>query len=535
MVEETGYLGNPRLKRVREKIRWTKEMLLEFEKCKNDKIYFIETYVKINDPDEGLVNFNLYPYQKKVCNVISENRFSIIKFPRQSGKSTTVGADTLHEILFKEGQTVGIFANKASSALEILSRIQLMYEYLPKFLQQGIVEWNKGNIKLENRSKIYAFATSPDSGRSHTYTRIILDEFAFVPKNIASEFYEAVYPTITKSKKSRIIIISTPNGTGNLYYKLWTDASAKKNSYVPISIAWNDVPGRDEEWKIETIKNIGESRWQQEFEAQFLGTTNTLITAAALSSIVTIEPIKVINRTLKIYHEPEPEHIYAAIVDTAEGTGNDYSVVNIIDISTSPYEVSAIYRDNLIAPSDLPAKLLELCKYYNDPLVLIELNSIGNQVADKMAEEFDYEQLLYTTKYQDADRISGGFSKNSKRGLRTTTKTKKVGCAQLKKLIEGNQININDFNLFSELTSFVRDKNSYAAESGETDDIVMTLVIFAWLTSQLYFQELTDEGLMKSAKDKNKLLAEDDYVPFGLIDDGVNDYGTEIDDDGYKL
>ena len=241
-----GYLGNPNLKPAGVGIEFTKEQVQEYLKCSQDPIYFIKKYVKIVSLDEGLVPFELYPYQEDIVNTVHNNRFSIAKLPRQSGKSTTMVSYILHYILFNQSMNVAILANKQATAREILSRLKLAYEYLPLWLQQGIVEWNKGSIELENGSRIIASSTSASAVRGGSFNMIFLDEFAHVPQNIAEEFFSSVYPTITSGQSTKVLMVSTPNGL-NLFYHYWRGATKKpgehgKNEYIPIEVHWSQVP-----------------------------------------------------------------------------------------------------------------------------------------------------------------------------------------------------------------------------------------------------------------------------------------------------
>ena len=271
-----NYLGNPNLKRANVPVEWTEKQVTEYTKCMDNPLYFIESYIKIVSLDEGLVPFKLYDFQKDMVGTFHKNRFTICKLPRQSGKSTTIIAYLLHYVLFNPNVNVAILANKAATARDLLGRLQLAYEHLPQWLQQGVMSWNKGSLELENGSKILASSTSASAVRGCSYNIIFLDEFAYVPSNVAEQFFSSVYPTISSGKTTKVMIVSTPHGM-NMFYKLWVDAENQRNSYIPIEVHWSEVPGRDEEWKKETIKNTSESQFNTEFECEFLGSINTLI------------------------------------------------------------------------------------------------------------------------------------------------------------------------------------------------------------------------------------------------------------------
>ena len=286
--QNAGYLGNPLLKKAGTEEEFTEEQIAEYIKCSDDPVYFIKNYVRIVNVDEGLVPFEMYPFQEKIVNTVHDNRFTIAKLPRQSGKTTTVVSYFLHYILFNEDVNIAILANKGSLARDILGRLQLAYENLPGFLQQGIKVWNRGDMQLENGSKIVAASTSSSAVRGGSYNMILLDEFAFVPKNIADEFFSSVYPTISSGDTTKIVIVSTPCGM-NHFYKMWSDAQDNKNLYQPVEVHWSEVPGRDDKWKEETIKNTSKEQFQQEFECDFIGSINTLINAAKLKTMPFIE------------------------------------------------------------------------------------------------------------------------------------------------------------------------------------------------------------------------------------------------------
>lgn len=454
-----------------------------------------------------------------------------------SHNTTTISLYYLWCALFNPGDKIGVVANNAKVAHEIIDKVKTTLEHLPLFLQQGILEYNKGNIKFENLSEIRSSATTVNAFRGFSIKRCLIDELAFIDNELANQFYESIYPTISTSKHSQISITSTPKGINNLFYKLWQDAITKKNNFVPFEIRWDEVPGRDEKFKEETIKNIGEVRWRQEFCCHFIGEIGSLISPDVLQSIPYIDPIEINNSFYK-YKEPVKAtkdtdgHIYIACVDSGEGVGLDYSVVVIIDISTDPYEVVGIYRSNSVSPKAYPAIVHELAKHYNDAHLLIENNSIGYVTADSLISDFEYENILYTHTVERSEKISGGFAKNASNCLRMTSRTKALGCSTLKTLIEGGNLITNDFNLFAELTSFVRVGSSFQASTGSTDDIVMCLVMFSWLTQQEYFKELISE--INPVKTKNSSIEESDdenITPFGYISNGVDDF----DDSGFDF
>jgi len=528
------YLGNPLLKKSNVPVNWTKEQILEYQECMENPIYFIRNYIKIVSLDEGLVPFELYDFQEDIVDTIHDNRFTICKMPRQSGKSTTMVSYILHYVLFNPNMNVAILANKASTARDILGRLQLAYENLPKWLQQGVVSWNKGSVDLENGSRVVASSTSSSAVRGGSYNMIFLDEFAFVPTNVAEDFFSSVYPTISSGKSTKVIIVSTPNGM-NLFYKLWVDAENKRNSYNIIDVHWSQVPGRDEKWRTETIANTSEEQFRREFDCEFLGSANTLINPSKIKTMAFYNPIQS-NAGLDMYEKPREGATYVVVADVARGTNNDYSAFIVFDVSTVPYKIVAKYRNNEIKPLLFPNIIHDVAKAYNQAYVLVEVNDIGEQVATALQFDLEYENLIMASMRGRAGQIvGGGFSGGKAQlGVRTTKAVKKLGCSNLKQIIETDKLIITDYDLINEFSTFILKGQSFEAEEGHTDDLAMCCVIFAWLVEQTYFKELTDDDIRARMFLEQQHQLEQDMAPFGFIDDGlggdgptmVDEYGT---------
>ena len=523
-----NYLGNPNLKRSNVNINYTKEQLEEYIKCAKDPVYFIEEYIQIVNVDKGLVPFKLYNFQDEMINAFQKERFVINKLPRQSGKSTTVTAYMLWLILFHDTQSIAILANKGSLARDLLGKIQLAYEHLPKWLQQGIVVWNKGNIELENGSKILASATSSSAIRGGSYNLIFLDEFAFVSNNIAQNFFASVYPTISSGETTKVIIVSTPNGL-NHFYKLWSDSVDKKNQYKPIEVTWNQIPGRDEKWKKETISNTSEEQFRQEFECEFIGSMNTLINAGKLRSLPFDYPLKKLGNFV-CYEEAKKDHIYVMVVDTARGVGLDYSAFIVFDVTTLPYKVVGTFKDKHISPMMYPTTLHNIGQHYNEAYMLVETNDIGQQVVDILHNDLTYENLMVTVhKGRAGQQISSGFGGGSRTiGVKTTKQVKRIGCSNLKDLVENDKLVIRDFDLLAELSSFVGKGSSYEAEEGTHDDLAMCTVLFSWIVKQDYFKEITDIDIRERLYKEQEKMIEENMLPVGFKDDGVTDNEKQI-------
>ena len=530
-MSDNVYLGNPNLKKANTPIEWTEEMMVEFLKCKEDPVYFAKNHVKIVSLDEGLTQFEPYHFQEKLINNFHSNRFNICKMPRQTGKSTTVVSYLLHYAVFNDSVNIGILANKAATARELLGRLQTAYENLPRWMQQGIIAWNKGSLELENGSKILAASTSASAVRGMSFNILFLDEFAFVPNHVADSFFASVYPTITSGKNTKVIIVSTPHGM-NHFYRMWHDAERQNNEYVPTDVHWSEVPGRDEKWKATTIKNTSEAQFKVEFECEFLGSVDTLIAPSKLRTLVYENPIKR-NAGLDVYESPKENHDYVMTVDVARGVGEDYSAFVVVDITEFPHKVVAKYRNNDIKPMLFPNIIYEVAKNYNSAFVLCEVNDIGDQVASIIQYDLEYQNLLMCSMRGRAGQIVGqGFSgKKTQLGVKMSKTVKKVGSLNLKTLIEENKLIFTDYEIISELTTFISKHNSFEAEEGCNDDLAMCLVIYAWLVQMDYFKELTDQDVRKRLYEEQKNQIEQDMAPFGFMDDGLGD-ASFTDDDG---
>ena len=525
------YLGNPLLKKANTPIEFTQEQIEEYIKCREDPVYFAQNYVKIVTLDHGLQPFKTYDFQEKLINNFHNNRFNICKMPRQTGKSTTCVSYLLHYAIFNSSVNIGILANKATTARELLARLATAYENLPKWMQQGILVWNKGNIELENGSKILAASTSASAVRGMSFNILFLDEFAFVPNHVADAFFASVYPTITSGKSTKVIIVSTPHGM-NHFYILWMDAEKKRNEYVPTDVHWSEVPGRDIVWKEQTIANTSEQQFKIEFECEFLGSVDTLIAPSKLKSLVFEKSIQN-NAGLDVYVRPEDKHDYAITVDVARGVGNDYSAFVVVDITTFPHKVVAKYRDNTIKPMLFPSVIYEVARNYNQAFILCEVNDVGDQVASILQYDLEYQNLLMCSMRGRAGQIVGqGFSgQKTQLGVKMSKTVKKVGSLNLKTMIEEDKLLFCDYDIISELTTFISKSNSFEAEEGCNDDLAMCLVIYAWLVAQDYFKELTDQDIRKRLYEEQKNQIEQDMAPFGFIDDGL-DASSFVDSDG---
>ena len=671
MSDTNHYMGNPLLKRANIPSEFTQEQLVELAKCAADPVYFAKNYIKIVNIDDGLVSFDMWPFQEKMLRTFHENRFSICKLPRQPledntpiptpsgykkikdlkindivydlygkktkvinkvsykntekcyklsfkgkifeekifcdkdhfwrvyfdntcqvltaeqiynlkkeiflkrqsfntlvdnwgeviklvsieeiepvnvscveienkdhsflcgknfiptmncGKSTTAVSFLLHYAIFNDNVSIAILANKASTAKDLLGRLQVSFENLPNWMQQGIKSWNKTSLELENGSKIITASTSASSVRGGSYNVIFLDEFAFVPNNVALNFMNSVYPTISSGKDSKVIVVSTPNSL-NHFYKMWDDAIKKENDYVPLEINWNDVPGRDEEWRKKTIANLGsEKAFDQEFNCSFLGSSDTLISGAKLQTMVHNKPIKS-KKFLDTYEEPIEEHQYMITVDVARGVDLDYSAFTVIDITKMPYKMVAKYRDNTIKPIMFPYIVKDVGLHYNKAFVLCETNDVGDQVANALHYDLQYPNLLTCfIKGRQGQVLGQGFGGNRvEYGVKMSKNVKKLGSINLKMLIEEDKLLINDYDTINELSTFIQKSNSFMAEEGKNDDLVACLILFAWASTNEYFKEITDDDIRKRLFQEKQANEENDMLPIGFLENGLQE------------
>jgi len=516
-AENSSYLGNTNLKREGIAIDFTPDMVQEYIKCANDPIYFAERYIKIVHVDHGFIPIQLYEYQKEIMEAFEKNRRVVVNSSRQSGKTTTAVAIILHYVIFNDYKTVALLANKGDSAREILDRIKLAYEALPKWLQHGVLEWNKGSVEFENGCKILAGSTSSSAIRGKSIAFLYIDETAFIEN--WDEFFASVFPTVSSGNTTKILFTSTPNGL-NHFYSICMGAmdTDNPNGYNYIEVPWTRIPGRDEKWKQEQLRgmNFDIQKFNVEFGCQFEGSSGTLIDGSKLKELVPKTPIQE-HRGLKMYERPEKDHIYVCTVDVSRGKGLDYSAFQVFDVTEMPYRQVCTFRDNMITPIDYAEFIFRVTKSYNNANILVEINDIGGQVAEILHFDLECENILFTENAgRSGKRISGGFGSNVDKGLRTTKTTKNIGCNILKLLIEQNQLIINDFETINELSTFSRKGNSYEAESGKHDDTVMCLVIFSWLTDQAFFRDMTDINTMTRLREKSEEELMNELLPFGF-------------------
>lgn len=517
MTKRKGYLGNPNLKRIGEAVEFDQHKISEYIKCSKDPIYFLETYGKIISLDDGIVPFKLFPYQKRLIHSLLKNNKVIGKIGRQLGKSSGLAGFIAWYLLFNEAKTCAILANKLSTAKEIFSKVQLILELCPKWLQQGVKEWNKTSLELENNSRCIASATSPNACRGFAINFLMLDEFGVINQGLAEEFMTAVFPTVSSGKDSKIAIVSTPKGM-NHFYKLWVEAENGTNGFDAVEAKWTEHPKRDQAWADEQLSILGELKFTQEVLCEFLGSSSTLISGPKLQSIPFKTPKCLLpdSQDLVEFEPPEPNESYVMTVDTSRGANLDYSTFTVIKISTLPYKVVCRYRNNKVSTLVYPEIIHKVAHSYNDAFVLIETNDLGQQVADTLYYDLEYENVYMSSR----DKVSEGGGSKMSPGLRTTKKTKSVGCDLLKGLIENDKLEVNDIEIISEMSVFVRVGNTYKAEDTKHDDLMMCLVMFAYLTSQPVFKDLFDFSLRERFFEEQLKQIEEQMLPIGFVNRG---------------
>jgi len=518
--KHTSYNGNPNLKQIGTQMSYTLEQVREITRCIQDPIYFIETYCQIVSLDRGLVPFKLYDCQKEKVNVILNNRKVILMEGRQQGKTITAAACILWYTLFQENKTVAILANKSSAAREVLSRYELMYEMLPIWMKHGVKTYNKGDIELENGSKVFTAATSASGIRGKSVNWLYIDEAAIIPNNVAEQFFTSVYPTISSGVTTKILLTSTPLGY-NHFWKFWNEAEQGLNGFVTMFIPYSKIPGRDQKWADEQRAILGELKFNQEVLCRFLGSSNTLINPDTIGQM-SVKPYVYTNDGLDVFVEPEEDHVYMLVADTSRGVGGDYSAFTVMDITSYPYSVVAKYRNNKISPLLFPNIIYKVAKDYNKAYCLIEINDNGQQVADSLYMDLEYENVFFVgSNSKSGQYLSGGFSQGATLGVRTTKQVKRLGCTSFKSLVEGHKLLIHDPDIINEISTFIEVRGSHKADEGYFDDLVMTLVLFSWATNESFFKDLTDTNLRKALYEEQFKQIEENLTPFGIIDDGT--------------
>lgn len=515
---KAGYNGNPFLKQIGEQIEFTHEQKSEYAKCAVSVEYFLENYANIISLDDGIVKFKPFAYQKRILKALKNNRKVLVKLFRQSGKSTVVAGYMAWYCLFKDNKHACILANKMATAKEIFSRVQMIIELCPKWLQQGIKTWNKTSFELENGTKCFCAATSPSAVRGQSISLLVLDEFAFLSASLAEEFIASVFPTISSSQTSQLVIVSTPKGM-NHYYKLWVESEQGINGFKAIHGKWQEHPKRDQAWYLEQKAILGDVKTAQEIDCSFVGSSNTLVKGEKIAALALRQPITNSLDGFVAYEAPTKKASYVMTVDVAEGKEMDSSAFVIFDISKLPYRIVATYKNNAINTLAYPEVIHHYAKMYNDAFVLVESNSLGQQVADALFYDIEYENMYMSAK----EDVIDGYGGSARPGIKTTKKTKAIGCNAIKAIIENDNLDVGSAEVVDEMSTFVRVGSTYKAEEGKHDDLMMCCVTFGFLTQTTAFKNLFDFYLRKEFIKQQLTQIESDELPIGYFNDGLEE------------
>jgi hypothetical protein len=525
-----SYHGNLNLKPVGYQHDFTEQEIAEIARCIKDPIYFIESYCKVVSLDRGLIPFELYDFQKEKIDLILSNRRVIIMEPRQQGKTIVAAACILWYTIFQENKTVAIIANKGSAAREVLDRYQIMFENLPLWLQQGVKTWNKGNIDLENGSKIFTSATTTSSVKGRSINWLYIDETAAIPNTLADEFFASAYPTISSGETTKVLLTSTPLGL-NHFWRYWNEAKPKdgkdsyycdgtpgKNGFTRLFIPYSRHPDRDAVWAEGQRKLLGDTKFAQEVDCEFLGSSNTLINGKTLRVMSSIAPLRS-SMDLDVYEEPKEGRFYCLCADTSYGVLGDYSAFVVVDATEIPYKLVAKYRSNKILPLLYPSVINTVGRSYYNAHILLENNDIGKQVLDILYNELEYENVVCTISENGKTYISPGFATTTQLGVKSNKIVKRQGCFALKSLLEEQKFPIFDATAIHELSTFTEKNGSFSADDGSYDDVAIALVLFAWMSTNQYFTELTNVSIREKIYAEQQLQIEEGLTPF-LLDDG---------------
>ena len=526
-VKNLGYNGNPNLPKAGAQYNMTPEMVREMAKCAEDPVYFAETYFKIVHVDKGLIPFTLYDYQKEAAIASTKHRNILMCASRQCGKTSVATVIILHYALFNKHKRIALLANKGDTAREILSRIQLAYEYIPNWMKCGVCEWNKGSVEFDNGTIIIAASSSSSAIRGKSCSLLYIDENAFVEN--WDVFSASVLPTLSSGEETKMIFTSTPHGLNHFFYYCEA-AKQKANDFYYIEVPWYKVPGRDAVWKEKIMGTINhdEEKFLVEFECSFVGSSGTLLSSACLKSLTPKQPtLSNHGYGYHIYEDVVKGNRYIIIADVSRGKGLDHSAFHVIDTTQVPYRQVATFRNNMITPTDYSEFIYRSAMNYNEANILVEVNDIGGQVADLLYFDFGYENIIHTENSgRSGKRVSGGFGKNIDRGIRTTKTVKSVGCSMLKLLVEQRKLLLVDKETISELNVFSKKGTSYEAEAGNHDDLVMGLVLFAWLSQDAFFIELNDSNIMHHLRDRTEAEIMEELAPFGFHYNAADEYNA---------
>ena len=496
---------NPLIKVAGDSEPYTVEQIRIFARCKTDPVYFIENYCRIQHPIRGAISFDLYDYQKDMIRAYHEKKSVVVLSARQTGKSTVSSMFLLWFAMFHKDKTVLIASNKNSGAMEMISRIQYAYMHIPNFLKPGVTEdgWNKHSMKFENVSRIISEATSENSGRGMSISLLYLDEFAFVPPNIADEFWTSITPTLATG--GDCIMSSTPNGDINIFAQIWRGAQVDANGFHPIEVKWDQPPGRDEVFKEEQIAKLGQRRWQQEYECEFLSSEALLIDSLILINLTkTIMQIKPEFTMLEVtfWRKPEPNKTYLVGMDPSTGSGNDFTVIEVFEF---PAMVQvAEFRSNTMSSAEAYVVLKNILKYLESTGSNVYFSVENNGVGEGIIALFEADE--HPPEYSEFVSEQG----KGRYGMTTTGKSKMRACLNLKEMIEKNTLKFVSHMLLQELKEYTRKAGAYAARAGSTDDCIAACLVVMRLLLEIGSFEQTAFDKLHYIEDES--WSDSDYM-----------------------
>lgn len=455
-----------------------------------------------------------------------------------SHNTTATGALINHFHTFNKNKEIGVLANKKGQATEIVNRIRNAFEMLPFFLKPAAKTYNKNTVVLENGSTVFAEASTSSSVRGRSIAFLYIDEAAHIMND--EEFFESTYPTISSSKTARMVITSTPRGRRGLFYRLWEQADPKNNtSMVRLLVKWWENPTRDKEWYEKTLATQGPAKFDQEFNCSFRSSSGSLLDPKTQASLESFTPIDE-SLDFREYASPIDGHTYIAVVDTSLGLDQDSQVITIIDVSTRPFNVAYIYESNTINPMLFPTKIKEVAERYNNAYVFVELNNGGFSIPNDLFYNLGYERILRTRKNKKGqlELVLNGSSKFM--GIQTTSSTKNTGCSNIKVALSRGKIRVNDYALIEQFGTFVAHKETYRADKGAHDDLVMTMVLFGWLLDQKAFHYLSNSNIRSEIQNGsvNKDMSNDRIPATFLVSNNSSDVvyeRDELDEQGFVV
>jgi hypothetical protein len=477
-------------KKANQKETYSEEQIQDLLQCMDPNdgyLYFAKHFAHIQHPVKGKLLFDPYEYQLRLLHSYHNYRFNINMMPRQTGKTTCAAIYLCWYAMFHPDQTILIAAHKYTGAQEIMARVRYVYETCPDYIRAGVTSYNKGSIEFENGSRIVSQTTTGNTGRGMSISLLYCDEFAFVQPNIAEEFWTSISPTLATG--GRAVITSTPNSDEDTFATIWKQAENKFDEYgneqdVGINgfhafrADWWEHPDRDEEWKSEEIGRIGEEKFRREYGCEFLVYDETLINSIKLAVMEGNSPVLNMGQT-RWYKKPNAKYSYVVALDPSMGTGGDNAAIQVIEIPT--YEQVGEWQHNTTSIPGQIRVLKDVCKYISDECKSggsniywsVENNGLG-EAALLVINDFGEENIpgLFTS-----EPMRKGHVRKFRKGFNTTHSSKITACSRLKTMIENDQLNIKSKPFISELKTFIATGSSFQAKSGQSDDLISSMLL----------------------------------------------------------